>query len=760
MADDVSVKFGASLGDLIDGVKQAKEAIESVKSSVDVVTEGFKSLAEIAGVAISIEGFKSFVETMAELGDRTQTSMARLGQSAEQITLLQGVASASGTSFEGLQQSIEKASLSIQKSAKDSYGVASQALKTLGLSANDLIGLPADQWFARISDSVSKFNPSLNLTNAVTAAFGKTAAQMLPLLLQGADHFKEMQAAVRAAQEGLAAAIPGMAETHEKLSLLGTSLQSFGARVFSVLKPAIDGAITWFTNLVQSIDTTTILSAVQRVSAGIVTIIQTVGTFAINVMGYIDNLGVSMDEMMKKLSLMATGAAAGGLLGSMLGGVGAVPGALLGGATGAAVDELRQWFEGYQGVAKDGEAKMEVRRDALKKLVESTKTVLADMSKGLQATAPTGGSTGKFDAGSIDAGAKNELAAQALRIDAQITAEQNKLTRIKAIINQEADAYKITEGQKAVYTETAIEQAFEAEMGLIAKKEQLYAGDVAKYAQVEAEKAKLTEQYQNEMLKAVQDSQRSMTASITSGLSTLTGAFNSQLRGLLAGATSWATAMKSITGDMIIKMIELGEEWAVKRAASMIADAVTSKTLAAADVTTHAAAEAAKTGATVAGATARTSAEATSSTVGLGTQIANAVASVGIDAGKAFAGVFGFLAPIMGPAAAGPATASAAEVMAGGLTPLAVGAWEIPGVMPALLHPGEMVVPAGPAKNFRDGLGGGSSSAASAGGDTHLHFEINGGINDAASITKWFNQNAATIARALGKQAVLNPGSA
>src|ERR1700684_1798082 len=110
MASDVYVRFGAQLDDLIDGVKQAKTSIESIGDSTDKITEGFKTLAEVAGVSISIEGFKSFVQSMADLGSHTQDSMARLGQSAEQITTLQGVASVAGISFEGLQRSIEKAS--------------------------------------------------------------------------------------------------------------------------------------------------------------------------------------------------------------------------------------------------------------------------------------------------------------------------------------------------------------------------------------------------------------------------------------------------------------------------------------------------------------------------------------------------------------------------------------------------------------------------------------------------------------------------
>jgi hypothetical protein len=83
--------------------------------------------------------------------------------------------------------------------------------------------------------------------------------------------------------------------------------------------------------------------------------------------------------------------------------------------------------------------------------------------------------------------------------------------------------------------------------------------------------------------------------------------------------------------------------------------------------------EAAKTTATVTGAVARAASEATSATAGIGTQIAAAITSVGIDAGKVFAGVFGLLAPVMGPAAA-----SEAQTFAAGMTRLATRVWEIP----------------------------------------------------------------------------------
>jgi hypothetical protein len=743
---DVYVKFGAQLDDLIDGVKQAKTAIESVGESTDKISEGFKTLAEVAGVSISIEGFKSFVESMAELGAHTEDSMARLGQSAEQITTLQGVASVAGISFEGLQASIEKSSLNIQKSTKDGYNPAAQALKVLGLNARELIGIPTDQWFLKISDAVSKFNPSLNLTNAVTAAFGRGTAQMLPMLLEGREYFEEMSAAIKKAQEGLAAAIPGMAETHEKLAIMGLSVQSLGARIFSVLKPAIDGAIKWFTEWVQSIDTRTIASAVQQIVSISTDAILSIGNLSLSLLETFATVSGGLDPLIRKLEVLALG----GSIGASLAGL---RGAIAGAGIGAAVQMFAEQYQKIPTVAERTNVNLDAQREKLASIVASIKASFAN----LNLTPPkVENQTDGKDAGAINTGIKEELAAQASKIEAEISAEQGKYQRIKEIFSQEAESYKITQQQKAIYTETALQQMYEAEMSSINRKIALYPKDSKAYEDAQKEKAKLTQEYQKQMVETVEASQKQQLQTITQDLQMVTSAFNSQLRGLLAGTTSWATAMKNIASDMFMKLIELGEKWAIDHLAILIRDSLFQKTQAATDVTTQAAAEAAKTEATVTGAAARTAAEATGATAGLATQISAAITSIQIDAGKVFAGVFGFLAPVMGPAASGPAAASEAAAVAAGMAPLATGAWEIPSVMPALLHPGEMVVPATMASGMRSAMTGGSGGGqgGQAGGGISLNF------SNFIGNQQFINQIMPQLARALGSYQNLNPSTA
>src|SRR5579883_2930001 len=336
MADDVSVKFGANIQGLIAGV-------EEVKSSIDSISDTARHVAEIFGVAFGVDAIKNFVERMADLGAQTERTAAILGLSNQKVIELSGYAELGNESIGDLAQQIQRAELNLQRSTRDGFNPAAQALRVLHLNAKDFIGLAPDQFVNKLADSLSRFNPSINLATAVTQAFGRGVAQMLPSLLQGRQHMEEFEAAWLKASEGLAASVPGMADTKEKLGLLEQSATSFGARLFSVLKPAIDGAIKWMTDWLQSMDSAKIKSFATSA-------VNYLETATINIATFFFGAETSVDEFIKKLNLAleklgliastVAGGVAGGFLGSVIPGAGTAVGAAAGAAAGAITYEL------------------------------------------------------------------------------------------------------------------------------------------------------------------------------------------------------------------------------------------------------------------------------------------------------------------------------------------------------------------------------------------------------------------------------------
>ena len=98
-------------------------------------------------------------------------------------------------------------------------------------------------------------------------------------------------------------------------------------------------------------------------------------------------------------------------------------------------------------------------------------------------------------------------------------------------------------------------------------------------------------------------------------------------------------------------------------------------------------------------------------------------------AAEAFAGVFGFLSPVMGPAAAGPAAAAEATVSGVGDAISAAGGYDVPPGVSGLMryHEREMMLPAPLAERIRNMTG--QDGGGPGGGAMHIerpHFHFHG----------------------------------
>lgn len=163
-----------------------------------------------------------------------------------------------------------------------------------------------------------------------------------------------------------------------------------------------------------------------------------------------------------------------------------------------------------------------------------------------------------------------------------------------------------------------------------------------------------------------------------------------------------------------------------------------------------------KTESTVTGAAERQAAESAGSSGGLLSVVENAVKWIATEAAKTFAGVFAFFSPTLGPAAAGPAAASEAAVLAatGPMMAFETGAWEIPGNMAAYLHRGEMVVPANYASGMRAAMNGGEGDGGE--GGIHIHIE---GAMDGMDVMRTLTRHKTAIARMLRTEQQRNMGA-
>lgn len=298
-----------------------------------------------------------------------------------------------------------------------------------------------------------------------------------------------------------------------------------------------------------------------------------------------------------------------------------------------------------------------------------------------------------------------------------LKALRQDLAQQKILLNAEANQFQITQQQKFALLEAETQKEYQAELALLQSKANIDGQSVTQRQKALDSIADLEAKHRTDMLRLDEQAIAQQQQMWSSALGSIETAFNSQLRGLLAGTTSWSQASKKILGDLIIKFIEMCETMVVKWTAAQLA----------------------QTTATTTGAAARAAAQQTASTSGLLANAANAVKAIMTDAGQAFAGVFAFLAPTMGPAAAGPAAAAEASVSAAAIFDVGTD-YVVRGGL-ALIHPGETIIP--PAR------GSGAFSGAGLGAQVHAPVSISVAALDGQSVRRFFNDNSHHMVRAI-----------
>jgi hypothetical protein len=311
---------------------------------------------------------------------------------------------------------------------------------------------------------------------------------------------------------------------------------------------------------------------------------------------------------------------------------------------------------------------------------------------------------------------------------------QNEIIKLNAALAM----HQMTEAEKTAATIAAVDQRERAEMLALAEASNQKRLTAAQWQRLENEETDFELKADNDRLKAEEQAAQKYAQEWKAAADQVASAFNSQLKGLLAGTTSWSKAMKNISADLVLKFIQDQ----IKATTEALANK-------AREVATTVTAESAKTTAATAGAAARSAAETASGETSILQTIANAIKSIFASAGQTAAAVSADVAPEAGPAApaiglaAGGAIASSAMGLVGTAS-FDVGTDYVLRSGLAMVHQGEQIKPAvgsGPYTGKNDGGGGG--------GDTHVGVHIS--ALDSRSIERFFNDNAKHMIRAINK---------
>jgi hypothetical protein len=697
MADSVRVQFSASIGALIKGVEDAKSAINSVRESTDRVTEGAKSLLETFGVAFSVDRIAEFVGKMAEMGEQIERSSAMLGTSTKGMQELGFIAKVTGGDAEGLALSMEHLQVNLQR-AQSGTGPAAEALKALGLSAKTLSTLPLDQQLNKIADAVSRFADGGNKTAIVMELLGRGGAQMIPVLNEGSAGLDRLR---KSADDTGAVMSKDTVIALDKLeqSLVGlkAAISGTAGTIVGEFAPALTESTSDLTKLIGSVNTA----------------IQTHTVWEREIIAVKTGL-LELTQAFANLGAIAKAALT-----------------LKWGDVDANWDKLaaarQEGLDKVAAIQKEGDDK--INAIAQQAAIDLQKILAGTESGSFKPPPPSSGGPNK-----------DALSAQMEQYQNQIKLADEAYKQTQEKLNSEVKLHQITYDQETQALIAALAARHDAEDAAANAEMALYAAGTAGYEKALAERKLLDAKYALDHQKIIDQQLEHDAQEWQKALTPIEGAFNSQLRGLLSGTETWAQAMKKVFSSLVLDAIgELGK-LAVEKASLGLASALggpTSLLGGGGQAVATTANTTALTALTVA-VTANTAAVGGSAIAGG----AKAGADLLGDAGG-LSSVFSVLKPLL--------ALFGFEQGAWEIPKLDTGSYSIPGIMPALLHPGEMVVPEPFASSLRGAVGGGGGGS----GDVHFHVSA----IDASSIQKFFQQNGNQIARSLQSRNAVTPSA-
>ncbi|HEY1068412.1 MAG TPA: phage tail tape measure protein, partial [Pirellulales bacterium] len=176
---------------LVRGLRAAQEKLAAFGAAVRVA--GTQLLTLGAGLAAPLAGS---LQLFSSLGDSLAKASARTGIAVETLSELGYAADQSGASLETLEKGVQRMQRIVVEAADGSAG-AVDALDRLGLSAQKLAGLAPDEQFRLIAERISKIKDPTQRAAAAMDVFGKSGTQLLPLMADGANGIRELEAEAR-----------------------------------------------------------------------------------------------------------------------------------------------------------------------------------------------------------------------------------------------------------------------------------------------------------------------------------------------------------------------------------------------------------------------------------------------------------------------------------------------------------------------------------------------------------------------------------
>lgn len=177
------VRLGLDAADYVQGMTKAEAQAQRFGQNVGtgIKTAALGAAAGLTAIAAAGAAAFNFLNNQVEAIANFQNLSEKIGDTAENLASLKTASDVSGVSMDSIAAASIKLTAALSKTDEDGKGAA-QAIKALGLDFESFKKLSPVEQIEAVSKAMAGFEDAAGKTEVAVALWGKSGADMIPLL--------------------------------------------------------------------------------------------------------------------------------------------------------------------------------------------------------------------------------------------------------------------------------------------------------------------------------------------------------------------------------------------------------------------------------------------------------------------------------------------------------------------------------------------------------------------------------------------------
>lgn len=234
------------------------KAIDRTKRAFSGITKGLKT---VSGAALNLKtafvgaagaaGIGLLISRSLDATDALAKTATRIGTTTEALSRLHFAADISGVSTETLNMAMQRFTRRTAEAARGT-GEAKDAIRELGLNANDLLRLDLDEQMIKLADAFADVQTDADKVRLAMKLFDSEGVALVQTLGAGAAGLREMFSEAEALGAVMSTdAAKGVEDAQDALTRLRTVMGGLKDQVVAALAPALESIVTSLTDMVR-----------------------------------------------------------------------------------------------------------------------------------------------------------------------------------------------------------------------------------------------------------------------------------------------------------------------------------------------------------------------------------------------------------------------------------------------------------------------------------------------------------------------------